>query len=255
MILAIAEHEERINKMMQAAREKPSAWQLMSMKLADTAQPIGKYTKEIVTAYLNVEGALIAVDERRLIALVQLEDIDAFARIKNLWQQKFASAFPRVTIRQVNSDLLEKIDTYYISRTSAPGERDFYKKRIGRADNTFLVIDDDMFIRHMMKEKLKKHAAVYDADNGKDALALYKEHNPDIVFLDIHMPQKSGMEVINDILNLDMDAYIVLLSADAIKENILGAIEKGAVGFLSKPPSPEKLAIYIQHCTTYSRKE
>ena len=83
-----------------------------------------------------------------------------------------------------------------------------------------------------------------------NVLKFYHEHNPDILFLDIHMPGRTGLDLINEILEIDPDAYIIILSADSSADNVVKAINKGAIGFLSKPPAKDRMQQYINQCIT-----
>ena len=89
-----------------------------------------------------------------------------------------------------------------------------------------------------------------EAEDSSQVMSQYLARNPDIIFLDIHMPGKSGLELIKDIMEIDPDAVIIVLSADSSAENVMKALEEGAAGFLSKPPSKNKIQDYMSQCIT-----
>ncbi len=76
---------------------------------------------------------------------------------------------------------------------------------------------------------------VYTAENGKQALAIYKEKEPDVVVLDINMPLVNGLEVSREIRKKDKKTQIVLLTARIDKEAFMEAVELGLTAYLEKP--------------------
>jgi len=108
-----------------------------------------------------------------------------------------------------------------------------------------------MFIRRATKSLLSKFSTCYDLENGEGVLDTYKKINPDIVILDIHMPGKTGIQILEEINEIDSSAFVIISSSDAIKENVLNAMNKGAVGFLVKPLNKEKLMEYLKQCITF----
>ncbi len=76
---------------------------------------------------------------------------------------------------------------------------------------------------------------VYTAVNGKEALAKYREIEPDVVILDINMPYLSGLEVAKKIREDGSDVYIILLTARTDKKALIEAVELGLVTYLEKP--------------------
>lgn len=111
-----------------------------------------------------------------------------------------------------------------------------------------LIADDDFFMRGQAKLALQDLGEVIEAECGETALALYKEYKPTITLLDIHMPKRSGKEVLRDILKFDRNAYVIMFSADAIPENISQAKFAGAKGFIVKPFTKAGLLKYVLTC-------
>ena len=107
--------------------------------------------------------------------------------------------------------------------------------RNDRTENLTLIADDDLFIHKVLKEILKSFTQFDEVIDGANVLAKYKEILPDIVFLDIHMPNVDGLQLIKDIKEFDPEAYIVMVTADSKLENVQSAIKDGAAGFIVKP--------------------
>ena len=83
----------------------------------------------------------------------------------------------------------------------------------------------------------------------------YVNKAPDVLFLDIGLPDINGHEVLEKLFKLDPDAYVVMFSGNGDKENIMKAVELGAKGFVGKPFSQEKLLQYIQKSPFIQEKQ
>lgn len=100
-----------------------------------------------------------------------------------------------------------------------------------------LVVDDAKFMRLTIGNILTKanHTVVGEAVNGKEAVALYREHQPDLVTMDITMPEMNGIEAVHEILRDYPKAKIIMCSAMGQQRLIVEAIEAGAKDFIVKP--------------------
>lgn len=127
--------------------------------------------------------------------------------------------------------------------------------RNGSASNICLVADDDMFIRSIIARNLDPMAQVVQVQDGADCVAAYKQHMPDIAFIDVHLPILTGPEIVRQVLLFDPQAYIVLISSDSTPENVQSAARNGAKGFLAKPISRERLMHYFTSCPTISWRD
>jgi two-component system, chemotaxis family, chemotaxis protein CheY len=106
-----------------------------------------------------------------------------------------------------------------------------------------LVVDDAAFMRKMVKDALAKggHEVVGEAGNGVEALARYNELKPDLVTLDITMPEKDGLAALADIMAADPSARVVMCSALGQESKVLEAIKLGAKDFVVKPFQPDRV--------------
>ncbi len=107
-----------------------------------------------------------------------------------------------------------------------------------------LVVDDSNISRkwliEMMPEAIKKSATIIEASNGEDALKVFENERPDIIFLDLTMPGMSGFEVLDRVKQIDKNATVVVVTADrqqTTKEKILAL---GAIDLLTKPVDSTK---------------
>lgn len=100
-----------------------------------------------------------------------------------------------------------------------------------------LITDDSSFVRMLLKKILvaNGYEVVGEADNGVEAINLYKELSPDIVTMDITMPQMDGIIVLKTIIAMNPEAKIIMCSADSNQAQIMNAMKYGAKEFITKP--------------------
>lgn len=113
---------------------------------------------------------------------------------------------------------------------------------------TVLIVDDAMFMRVAIGNMFKEWGfdVVAQAANGREAVAMYKEHQPDLVTMDLTMPIMTGLEAVKEIIPEFPNAKIIMITAMGQQRVIVDAIESGAKDFITKPFAPEKLkaAVY-----------
>jgi two-component system, chemotaxis family, chemotaxis protein CheY len=104
-----------------------------------------------------------------------------------------------------------------------------------------LIVDDAAFIRAQLKQLLTQNDfdVVGEAENGKVALKKIKELNPDIVTLDITMPEMGGIECMSEINKMNYKPSVIMVSAMGQEIYVQQAIMNGAKGFIVKPYKPE----------------
>lgn len=104
-----------------------------------------------------------------------------------------------------------------------------------------LVVDDDLMTIDLIKAYLEKERwSVITADNGRDALDLARERQPDLIILDLMLPRVDGLDVCR-ILRVDYDIPIIMLTARSTEDDILLGLELGADDYITKPFSPRQL--------------
>ena len=111
----------------------------------------------------------------------------------------------------------------------------------------FLVVDDSEFARRNMKNILTAvggEAAGF-ATNGREAIDQYMKLRPDVVFMDITMPEMEGVEAVQTIMDRDASAKIVMVSSNGYQELIKEALDSGAKHFLTKPVEPTQVASVV----------
>ena len=108
---------------------------------------------------------------------------------------------------------------------------------------TILIVDDAAFMRMMLKDILSKNdfEVVGEAENGKAAVAAYQKLQPDIVTMDITMPEMNGIDAVKEIKAIDASAKVVMVSAMGQQPMVIEAIQAGAVDFIVKPFQPDRV--------------
>lgn len=117
-----------------------------------------------------------------------------------------------------------------------------------------MVVEDDSLTRRIVSNAFKENYALITAENAQEAISNYLIYAPDIVFLDIGLPDTSGFDVLHQIVATDKDAYVVMFSSNSYLENITSALLQGASGFVSKPFKKEKMRHYIQDSAMHHNK-
>ncbi|WP_035289806.1 response regulator [Clostridium sp. KNHs214] len=100
-----------------------------------------------------------------------------------------------------------------------------------------LIVDDAAFMRMMIKDILEKNGfeVVGEASNGIKAVEIYKAEKPDVVTMDITMPDMDGIEAVKAIKNIDPAAKVIMCSAMGQQTMVMDAIKAGAKDFIVKP--------------------
>lgn len=107
---------------------------------------------------------------------------------------------------------------------------------------TVMIVDDAAFMRLNLRKILKEdYEIIGEAENGREAVEKYQELEPDIVTMDITMPEMDGLEAIKAIKDIDPAANIVVCSAMGQQKMVIEAIEAGAKDFIVKPFKNERV--------------
>jgi two-component system chemotaxis response regulator CheY len=114
-----------------------------------------------------------------------------------------------------------------------------------------LVVDDAAFMRRMVSDVLTSggHEVVGEAADGNEALARYQELRPDVMTLDITMPEKDGLTALRELIAMDPGATVVMCSALGQESKVLEAVKAGAKDFIAKPFEPQRVLTAIEKVT------
>lgn len=136
---------------------------------------------------------------------------------------------------------------YYFYAVNNPNTKLITYKKMNLSKKIVLA-EDNSILSKLLQFKLEKEGyKLLIATNGKEAVDLIEENNPDMILTDIMMPFISGLEVISHVRNkLEMKTPIVVFSSAGQEEMVLNAFNLGATDFMSKPFSPNELIIRIK---------
>lgn len=108
---------------------------------------------------------------------------------------------------------------------------------------SILLVDDEAHIRKFMS-LLLRHLGItrlFEAANGAAALEVYKAERPDLVMLDVNMPQMDGLETLRALKQMDPDCVVVMLTSLANRQTIDQAVALGAANYIRKDAPPEDI--------------
>ncbi len=118
---------------------------------------------------------------------------------------------------------------------------------IGQHTAKVLLVEDDPVTRWMVRSALKHECDFATVSEAHKAFDMYASYQPDIVFLDINLPDANGYDVLQWIMHNDPGATVVMFSSNGNLDNIASSMEQGASGFIAKPFLKEQLLHYIHN--------
>ncbi len=129
-----------------------------------------------------------------------------------------------------------------------PADGRLERRRRDKVAKTILIADDALFTRMMLRNILTEngYTAVVEAETGTEAIWAYNRWKPDLVIMDINMPEMDGMTAVRNILALDPQARIIICSALGEKQLMLEALEAGVKDFITKPFQPSKVVEVVK---------
>ena len=119
-----------------------------------------------------------------------------------------------------------------------------------------LIVDDASIMRRILKNILviNGYEVVGEASNGEEALDLYKKLKPDLVTMDIVMPQVNGIQALKNILDYDKNARVIMISVIDQRNALKEVIDAGACDFILKPFENERVISAIEDCLNRGTK-
>ena len=110
-----------------------------------------------------------------------------------------------------------------------------------------LIVDDTLFMRASIRQMLEAngHSVAGEASNGVEAIERYAAVKPDVILMDITMPDMDGIEALRRIKEIDPNAKVIMCTAMGQQAMVARAVELGAQQFIVKPFQPERLMAAI----------
>lgn len=106
-----------------------------------------------------------------------------------------------------------------------------------------LIVDDSMFMRSILKNILEKekYQIIGEANNGNECIEKYKELKPDLITIDMIMPEMNGIDTVRKLMQINSKIKVIMVSAMGQQVLIEEALKAGAKNFIIKPFQPEKV--------------
>ncbi len=223
-------------------------WQLVNIHLLGDLEPSFSAERIAETLHANFadqDGRIYQCNTRDLIAVLWWPaDKDTLALSRKL-EHTLPEGRCELLIHSPDEDGLKQLELRLHAQSLSSTELEFVP--ISDAPRV-LIADDDLYIRTLVKKGLDPSFSVIEVSDGNGVLASYERHRPHLVFLDIHLPGRTGQEILNDLIQSDKHAHVVMLSADSSAENVQQAIRHGAKSFLTKPFTKAKLTEVVNQC-------
>ena len=251
------------------------SWQCLHIELPETDQDINCFAwiKSIIESYLpNVEGRTFFCHHRHIYIICKdvthdnLEHIgdlvcdfiyaehkvEGFYRLYDLYNEgsHFSDGFFK-TMELVTCD--QDIPEHILSRMQELTmhrmiEKTDYPGGYAVLDRVkVLLVEDDPVTRWMVRNALKHECDLATVSEAHKAFEMYASYQPDIVFLDINLPDANGYDVLQWIIHNDPGAAVVMFSSNDNLDNIASSMDQGARGFIAKPFLKEQLLHYIHN--------
>lgn len=113
-----------------------------------------------------------------------------------------------------------------------------------------LVVDDSSTMRRIIINVLKQLGfssdIIYQAENGREGLEKYKEHKPNLILLDINMPEMNGLDLLKEIRKINEESHIIMVTTEGGKDMVLKALKAKANNYIIKPFTSEILKSKIK---------
>jgi two-component system, chemotaxis family, chemotaxis protein CheY len=222
----------------------------------------------------DLEGEIVPVGERALYLFAPIEAAAAFQDLVDAVVMMWRGAIPaEVTVHRYNlfhdyksvcgllANSLAEMPIDQETEESLRKERNFpwqgqndslalvfeeaKRLRKSRSPARILIVDDDKLTCRLVARILKDDFVVYTAHDAEEAMVQYMLYAPEIVFLDIQMPEGNGFQVLKQIKYHDAKAYVVMLSGQDNVFIISRAMRTGAEGFITKPFMKDRFRYYI----------
>lgn len=259
----------RLQALIDHIRTDTTGWKAVDVSVDDGEAPdIEKIAERVRLFFGYRPGAIFICGSRKVLTLVRLDDNIDFPVLKKQMTEHLPEYKCSINTGTVTREGLEVIAVRLkgigldqapedIVSSPMPAESTAFglallRQRMARQRRVFLIVDDDLFMRSLLSKALSPHGDVIELDDGKNLMNVYKEQVPDVVFLDIHLPCGSGVDLLEEVMHYDHTASVIILSADRVKDNVLLAQANGARSFIAKPFTREKIEGAMQKCMEQS---
>src|SRR5512140_718711 len=122
------------------------------------------------------------------------------------------------------------------------------------ADETVLIVDDEKLVRWSLRQKCEAWGyQVQEAENGASAVRMAQVSVPDLMLLDVHLPDMTGLEVLQKLKDAGQAKAVIMITADPQLDDVKSAIKLGAYDFIGKPIDFDELEVTTQNALDSTR--
>ncbi len=278
MEFIISDIEKNLFNIIQSIKSDPASWEdwkCLQIKIPDLYKnsdnmEIRQNIKAIIhSRFSEKKCSVFFLGLKEIFLFCKLPEDPDFTEVTNsitdLFSKKDKSLieFKIINISEEPNLIVDEytLDDFMLSLTSISYDESF-KNSLDLVENNershnkgsnpnlkkVLLVEDDALSRWMVRKSIKDACDLVTAQDARQAISLYQNYKPDMVILDINLPDGSGKEVLKDMLEQDPKAYIVMFSSQDTASNIADTMDKGAKGFIAKPFKKERLFEYINNC-------
>lgn len=191
----------------------------------------------------------VRVDAPRIERMIG-KKLESLARLRA--EQDAAQKQKDAETRQNDTDA---VTSQALARLNPDLVANLAQRRMIRPQPLIMIADDDQLSRTLAGNVLRTDYAVTYAKDGQSALTEYVQSAPDVLFLDIGLPDLNGHVVLETLFQIDPQAYVIMFSGRKDKSNIMRALDSGAQGFLGKPFTREKLYQHVAKSPYIARRQ
>ena len=119
---------------------------------------------------------------------------------------------------------------------------------------TLLLVDDDLFVRNLLRDAIHQSGLdvrLLEAVDGQEGLEMAVREQPAVMLLDLFMPRRSGLEVLEALKDSSPDTRVLIISSMDVEPVVEQAISAGAVGFVGKPFHPLEIALAVRRALVH----
>lgn len=237
-------------------------WRLVNVSLeAGSSGSIFYVARKLSSFLSHTDGQILICNKNELLALVKTGKDSDMESLQRDILMRFPDYSCVISVAETTNDGLHKLELRFADMKwdGIPLPKNdaslMFQEREQRQQNVILIADDDVVVLAQLKSFLEPYATVVTLQDDSEVVDTCLQIMPDILILDIHLPGQSGLDILDEILMFDQDAYILMLSADTDRSNVLTARKMGAKGFIAKPFTKEKLEEALWKCPTMKRKK
>jgi len=223
-------------------------WRIIEVSIAEHSKHNATFVANKAQIYFSeksIEGSIFVSNPRYFIIFARLGEGYSPEQIKKAVEDDLPEYLCEVTVSDLTISNIKTLKLQLKDSDVLPKENHTYIERINRGENVIMIADDDMFMRSLVAKSTNDCSKVIQIEKGDEVLETYKAYLPDILFLDIHMPGQNGLDALDKIIEFDQQAYVIMLSADSNKNNVISTNMRGARGFITKPFNREKVIEFI----------